>query len=366
METSENSLLMWKALEQLRGPLDVQDAEQLLLAVIFLRCVADVPEDTATAGMPRWQWLVAEADHGPVLTEALKMTLHAWTRSYPDGGRRLTESIPDHRVAGPLLREAVRLIDRAQRPLELYEECLERFSHTKSRGNYFTPRPLVRLLVDLLAPRPGERVFDPACGSGGFLVESARHVREHHGPQTVVELAGRDINPRARQIAWLNLTARGLEADLGEGSVDSLRFDDTRSTTFDVVFANPPFNLKHSDDLWHRPWRYGQPPRNNANFAWVQHVVSKLTSRGRAAMLLPDGATFTAGAARQIRAGLVADDVLSAVVALPAGLFPHRYQVLHLDLQQGEARGGSGAGPLHQRPRAGDSSRAKETHPFRR
>ncbi|MFJ5803789.1 N-6 DNA methylase [Streptomyces decoyicus] len=374
METSENSQLMWKALEQLRGPLDAQDAEQLLLAVIFLRCVADVPDGAATADAPSWRWLVDQDSYG--LTDSLEWALDAWTRPYRDGGRRLTKSIPDHHVARPLLREAVRLIDRAERPVELYEECLERFSHTKSGGNYFTPRPLVRLLVDLLEPRPGEWVFDPACGSGGFLAEAARHVRERHGRQAAVELSGRDINPRARQIAWMNLTARGLEADLGEGPVDSLRFDDAPRDTFDVVFANPPFNLKHSDDLWQRHWRYGEPPRNNANFAWVQHVVSKLTDRGRAAMLLPDGATFTAGAARQIRRGLVMDDVLSAVVALPPGLFPHtgisasiwifsrekpsecRGQVLFID-----ARGqGSSAGRGRRSLSEGDIERIASTY----
>jgi type I restriction enzyme M protein len=141
-----------------------------------------------------------------------------------------------------------------------------------------------------------------------------------------VVLTGRDINSVARQVGWMNLTVQGLKADLGSRPVDSLRADDTPGGVFDVVFANPPFNLKPlGDDLggYDPRWRYGVPPRNNANFAWVQHVVSKLSARGRAAMLLPDGATFTAGAAQRIREGLVVDEVLSAIVALPIGLFPH-------------------------------------------
>ncbi|MFB7630603.1 N-6 DNA methylase [Streptomyces sp. NPDC056149] len=324
METSENSQLIWKALDQLRGSLDAQDAELLLLTVTFLRCTADAPEAATPESKRPWQRLVAEANYLPGLARALETTLASLTLSHPDGGERLIKSIPDHRLTGSLLAEVIRLIDRAEQPLELYEECLERFSHIKSAGNYFTPRSLVRLLVELLAPQPGERVFDPACGSGGFLVESARHVRERYGPQAEVGLAGRDINPRAWEIAWMNLTARRLKADLGGRPVDSLGLDDgADSDTFDVVLANPPFNLKYNNDLRRRHWRYGQPPKSNANFAWAQHVVSKLARRGRAAILLPDGATFTAGSARLIREGLVCDDILSAVVALPTGLFPH-------------------------------------------
>lgn len=328
METTEYSQVVGKALDKLRGPLDIQDAEQLLLAVIFLRCVSDIPAGGASGDRPHWRQLAElgsslAGDHK--LTWALKQALDAWTSSYPHGGRPLSESIPDHLVAGPLLREVLGLVDRADRPVELYEECLERFSNNKKGGNYFTPRRLVRLLVEMLAPRQGEQVFDPACGSGGFLVESARYVREHGGSSAAVGLVGRDINPGARQVAWMNLTARGLEADLGSRPVDSLWADDTPGGAFDVVFVNPPFNLKLArDDLrYDSRWRYGEPPRSNANFAWVQHVVSKLTARGRAAMLLPDGATFTGGAAAGIRRGLVADDLVSAVVALPAGLFPH-------------------------------------------
>ncbi|MFI2765692.1 N-6 DNA methylase [Streptomyces echinatus] len=329
METTEYSHGVWKALDKLRGPLDSQVAEQLLLAVIFLRCVSDLPAAGASGDRPHWRQLAELAsgragDHE--LTWALKKALDAWTSSYPGGARPLAESIPDHLVAGPLLREVLGLVDRAERPVELYEECLERVSNNKKGGNYFTPRHLVRLLVEMLAPRQGEQVFDPACGSGGFLVESVRYVREHGGSSAGMGLIGRDINAGARQVAWMNLTARGLKADLGSGPVDSLGADDTPGGAFDVVFVNPPFNLKLArDDLrYDSRWRYGKPPRSNTNFAWVQHVVSKLAARGRAAMLLPDGATFTGGATAGIRRGLVADDLVSAVVALPAGLlFPH-------------------------------------------
>lgn len=319
--------LMWNALDRLRGPLDAQHAQQLLLRVLFLRGLSDASDGRVPRGGLGLREVMAQGMHrGEAAHTFMKALDDAWASSYPHGGWLPSESIPINPAAEPFLREVFWLIDGADNPHQLFEECLERFSSSKTGGNYFTPRHLVRLMVEMTEPQQGERILDPACGSGGFLAESARYVHEHQGPDAAVRLTGRDVHPVARQTTWMNLTVQGLEADLGTQPVDSLWADDTPAADFDVVFANPPFNLKViGDELrgYDPRWRYGVPPRSNANFAWIQHVVSKLTDQGRGAMLLPDGAAFVGGAARSIREGLVTDGVLSAVVALPHGMLAH-------------------------------------------
>ncbi|WP_052434487.1 N-6 DNA methylase [Streptacidiphilus melanogenes] len=317
---------LWSAVDRVRGSLDLQSAQQFLLCALFLRCLAGSPGNPSPGGLA-WREVLASASHrgeaGPALVAALD---HAWTASNGHAGWMPSQSIQLTPAAEPFLREVLWLVDGVADPRQVFDDCLEGFSSSKTGGNYFTPRHLVRLMVALVEPQHGDRVLDPACGSGGFLAEAARYAREHQGPDAAVRPTGRDVNTLARQTAWMNLTLHGLEADLGTRPVDSLRADDTPAADFDVVLTNPPFNLKMFDDelRWPDPrWRYGVPPRSNANFAWVQHVVSKLAEHGRGAMLLPDGAAFAGGESRSIREGLVRDGVLAAVVALPPGLVAH-------------------------------------------
>jgi type I restriction enzyme M protein len=273
--------------------------------------------------------------------EVVQRAMGAWSGGY--GQLRL--DLDDDPVLGELyvggpradqaLRDLFAVLDRAGRELatrELYEQCLARFSEDRAGGEYYTPRGVVRTMVELMAPAPGDDVYDPACGSAGFLTEAARYVEARHGRLTdhagpTLRLFGQDVNARTRRIAAMNLILHGLDQDMGRGldQGDSLVQGSEASEKHSVVLANPPFSMAWQDPGHGRfvPWRYGQPPKSKADFAWVQHVLGSLKPGGRAAILLANGASFRGGAERRIRAGLVHDDVLTAVIQLPPGLFPH-------------------------------------------
>ncbi len=157
--------------------------------------------------------------------------------------------------------------------------------------NFFTPSCIVRTLVEVLQPYSG-RVYDPACGSGGMFVQSAKFIERHHGNINNISVFGQDSNPTTWKMAQMNLAIRGIEPDLGKFNADTF-FDDQHPTLkADYILANPPFNLsdwganKLQDDV---RWKYGIPPAGNANFAWLQHMIHHLSPKGRIGMVLANG-----------------------------------------------------------------------------
>ncbi|MFE7515515.1 N-6 DNA methylase [Streptomyces sp. NPDC057540] len=331
---------LMRAGDGLRGDMSVDSIQQLLLVAVFLRHASDVPEDVAQR-RPNWKHLVDQVGQVGSAKEVVRWALRAWSGDY--GLLRL--DLDDDPVfaelyaGGPRTEQALRdlftVLDRAGRELpmaELYEQCLARFSEDRTGGEYYTPRGVVRTMVALMAPAPGDEVYDPACGSAGFLTEAARYVEAQHGPlpdrdRLMLRLYGQDVNARTRRIAAMNLILHGLDQQMGRGlgQGDSLLQGSEASEKHSVVLANPPFSMP-----WQNPghgpfvpWRYGQPPKSKADFAWVQHALGSLKPGGRAAILLANGASFRGGAERHIRAGLVRDDVLTAVIQLPPGLFSH-------------------------------------------
>ncbi|WP_268812625.1 N-6 DNA methylase [Embleya scabrispora] len=230
-------------------------------------------------------------------------------------------------VADRQLAELVACVEAAEGPHELFAACLDRFSRRLGRGgDYFTPRGVSRLMVAVADPRGGERILDPVCGSAGLLVDAARAAGTRSSDGGRVRLHGRDVNVEARLVAAMNLALHSLEADLGPSAVDSLLTGPTR-VGCDVVLANPPFGTKswgHDALAADERWRWGTPPPGNADFAWIQHVLAELCDRGRAVVLLGDGAAKSVRTGeREIRGHLVGSDMVAAVVALPAHLFPH-------------------------------------------
>lgn len=209
----------------------------------------------------------------------------------------------------------------------VYEYFLGQFAGKetgKDAGAFYTPRSVVRTLVEMLEPYKG-RVYDPACGSGGMFVQSAEFVRAHGGKRNDISVYGQEFTDTTWRLAKMNLALRGIEADLGERSADSFTRDLHPDLRADFVLANPPFNVsnwwdaKLSDDP---RWAYGTPPEGNANFAWVQHFIHHLSPKGTAGFVLANGSLSSkSGGEGEIRRQLVEADLVDCIVAMPDRLF---------------------------------------------
>jgi type I restriction enzyme M protein len=209
----------------------------------------------------------------------------------------------------------------------VYEYFLGQFAGKetgKDAGAFYTPRSVVRTLVEMLEPFSG-RVYDPACGSGGMFVQSAEFVKEHGGRRTDISVYGQEFTDTTWKLAKMNLALRGIEADLGDRSADSFTTDLHKDLRADFVLANPPFNVSNWWDakLAEDPrWKYGVPPEGNANFAWVQHFLYHLSPRGTAGFVLANGSLSSkTGGEGEIRRRLVEADLVDCIVAMPDRLF---------------------------------------------
>lgn len=211
----------------------------------------------------------------------------------------------------------------------VYEYFLGQFAGKetgKDAGAFYTPRWVVKLLVEMLEPYKG-RVYDPAAGSGGMFVQSAEFVKAHGGKRTDISVYGQEFTDTTWKLAKMNLALRGIEADMGPRSADSFTEDLHPDLRADFVIANPPFNQKEwwSPKLEGDPrWKYGTPAEGKAgsNFAWVQHFIYHLAPKGTAGFVLANGSlTDKSGTNAQIRRGLVEDDIVDCIVSLPDKLF---------------------------------------------
>ena len=206
----------------------------------------------------------------------------------------------------------------------VYEYFLTMFASAegKNGGQFYTPSCIVRLIVAMLAPYRG-RVLDPACGSAGMFVQSEKFVLEHGGRLGDISIYGQESNPTTRRLALMNLAIRGIEGDLGPEHADTFRRDLHKDLRAQFVIANPPFN----DSDWHRVeddvrWKYGVPPKGNANFAWVQHFIHHLAPDGYAGFVLANGSMSSNQSGEgDIRRAIIEDDLVDCMVALPGKLF---------------------------------------------
>ena len=206
----------------------------------------------------------------------------------------------------------------------VYEYFLSQFASAEGKkgGQFYTPRCVVQVLVEMLAPYKG-RVYDPCCGSGGMFVQSEKFIEDHGGRIGDISIYGQESNHTTRRLALMNLAIRGIEADLGKEPKDTFVSDVHKDLKADFVIANPPFN----DSDWRRReedvrWHYGTPPKGNANFAWVQHFIHHLAPNGYAGFVLANGSmsSNTAGEG-EIRKTIIEADLVDCMVALPGQLF---------------------------------------------
>ena len=207
-----------------------------------------------------------------------------------------------------------------------YEYCLSMFASAegKNAGELYTPSCIVRTLVEVLKPYHG-RVYDPACGSGGMFVQSAKFIERHQGKINDISVFGQEYNPTTWKMAQMNLAIRGIEANLGDFNADTFFKDVHPTLKADFVMANPPFNMKEwgadklQDDV---RWKYGIPPSGNANFAWLQHMIHHLSPNGKIGMVLANGSLSSqSGGEGTIRENILKADLVECIVAMPSQLF---------------------------------------------
>ncbi|WKX16203.1 class I SAM-dependent DNA methyltransferase [Streptomyces sp. NL15-2K] len=294
----------------------------------------------------RWEVVMERAKgtlDGPSLGEVINAAMDTIEKANPSLKDTLPDNYNSQRVNETTLAGLVQLLDRLEfqsqvgedgrrtgaRDLmgEVYEYFLEQFAIAEGRnaGQFFTPESIVRLLVEMLEPKEGERVLDPACGSGGMFVQTEKFIDTHGGDRFNVSVFGQERSLTTWRLAKMNLAIHGIEANLGEEPADSFHEDQHPDLKADVVLANPPFNISDwggerlgIDDRW----VYGVPPVGNANFAWIQLMVSKLRPGGRAGIVLANGSMSSkSGGEGDIRRRMLEDDLVACMVALPGQLF---------------------------------------------
>ena len=209
----------------------------------------------------------------------------------------------------------------------IYEYFLGQFvaAEGKKGGQFYTPKSIVNLIVEMLEPYKG-RIYDPAMGSGGFFVSSERFVETHKGAINQLSIYGQESNPTTWRLAAMNMVIRGLDFNFGKEPKDTLNADQHPDLRAEYVMANPPFNQsewQQGDVANDKRWRdFGTPPKNNANFAWLLHMYSKLSAKGHMGILLANGSmSSTTGGEGDIRQALIDQDVVECMVALPGQLF---------------------------------------------
>ena len=177
-------------------------------------------------------------------------------------------------------------------------------------------------MVECIEPFKG-KVYDPACGSGGMFVQSMKFVEENQGNLYNIGIFGQEKNPTTWRLAKMNLAIRSMYGDLGKYAADTFTEDLHKDLKADFILANPPFNLEWDrDKVENDPrWRYGLAPKNNANYAWLQHMISKLSQNGKMACILANGSLSAGGQEGEIRKNLLENDLVDCILAMPNNLF---------------------------------------------
>ena len=365
---------LWQAADKLRGSLDAAEYKGVVLGLIFLKYISDAFEErratldrlcddpksdyhVKTARQKaatledrdeylaanvfwvpeeaRWSTLQAAAKK-PTIGKLIDDAMDAIERENP----RLKAVLPKRYARPDLdktrLGQLIDLIgtitvgDAASRSKDVlgrvYEYFLGKFAAAEGKlgGEFFTPRCVVRLLVEMLEPYKG-RVFDPCCGSGGMFVSSEKFVEAHGGKVGDISIFGQESNPTTWRLCQMNLAIRGIEVNLGSKWADSFLEDLHADLKSDFLLANPPFNV--SD--WNGPllredkrWKFGVPPVGNANYAWIQHFIHHLSPTGTAGFVMANGSLSSNQSGEgDIRKAIIEADLVDCVVAMPGQLF---------------------------------------------
>ncbi len=352
---------LFQAADKLRNNMDAGEYKHVVLGLIFLKYISDAFDEQYTKLMAdkkngadpedpdeyqafnifwvpkeaRWSYLqpkAKQASIGKYLDDAMaaiekdnKTLKGVLPKDYA------RQSLDKQRLGELIdLISTIGLGNRESRSKDIlgrvYEYFLSQFASAEGKkgGQFYTPKCIVQILVEMLSPIKG-RVYDPCCGSGGMFVQSETFIEERGGKLGDISVYGQESNPTTWRLAKMNLAIRGIDANLGSENADSFHRDLHPELKADFVLANPPFNSSDwgadrlRDD---KRWKYGVPPPNNANFAWVQHFIHHLSPTGTTGFVLANGSmsSNTSGEG-EIRKSLVEADLVDCMVAMPGQLF---------------------------------------------
>lgn len=353
---------LWKAADKLRKNIDAAEYKHVVLGLIFLRYISDSfeqvydnlkaeehlgadPEDKDeykaeniffVPPAARWSYLLSQAKQ-PEIGKMVDDAMDAIEKENPE----LKGVLPkvygkqnlDSTSLGELIDEIgnISLGDTKARSADVLGHVFEYFlgefalAEGKKGGQFYTPKSIVELLVEMLEPYKG-RVFDPCCGSGGMFVQSEKFVTEHQGKVDDISIYGQESNQTTWRLCKMNLAIRGIDSSQVKWNKEGSFLNDAhKDLKADYIIANPPFNVSDwSGELLRGDarWKYGVPPAGNANFGWLQHFIYHLSPSGQAGVVLAKGAlTSKTSGEGEIRKQLIENGLIDCIVNLPAKLF---------------------------------------------
>ncbi|MFL2078402.1 type I restriction-modification system subunit M [Marinilactibacillus psychrotolerans] len=348
---------IFKAADKLRGNIDASEYKNIVLGLIFLKYISDSFEERYNElleegdgfeedrdeylaeniffvpGKARWGYIAkhaTEPEIGQVIDQAMILIEEENDRLRGILPKNYARPELDKRRLGEVvdLFNNLKLKDHGNSKDILgrtYEYAIAQFASLegKNAGEFYTPSSIVRTLVEILEPYEG-RVYDPCCGAGGMFVQSAKFVERHQGRINELSVYGQEANANTWKLAQMNLAIHGIEGDLGQGAADTFYNNQHQSMRADYILANPPFNMsdwggdKLAEDV---RWQYGTPPEGNANYAWMQHMIYHLAPNGKLGLVLANGSLSSGGREGDIRANIIKDDFVEAVISMPGKLF---------------------------------------------
>ncbi len=351
---------LWQAADKLRNNMDAAEYKHVVLGLIFLKYISDAfeemharltaeidegadPEDPDeylaenifwVPSEARWSYLKKSAKQ-PTIGKLVDDAMTAIERENPSLKGVLPKNYAREGLDKQRLGELIDLVgtiglgDKESRSKDVlgrvYEYFLGMFADAEGKrgGQFYTPRSIVRVLVEMIEPYTG-RVYDPCCGSGGMFVQSEKFIEAHGGRLENISVSGQESNQTTWRLCKMNLAIRGIDND-GIKWGDTFHNDLHKDLKADFILSNPPFN----DSDWKGEllpedtrWKYGIPPKGNANFAWVQHYIHHLSPTGIAGFVLANGSMSSNSSGEgEIRKNIIEADLVDCMIALPGQLF---------------------------------------------